>query len=99
LLGWAGWNHAQQGIALATIYAQREAEGTALSELVPVVAGIAELLPWVRQWHSGVDAAFNLDLADYLTGQLAEKAAAVGVLVNDLPHWRPPIATTRRRKK
>ncbi|OBF38942.1 DNA methylase [Mycolicibacterium peregrinum] len=99
LLGWAGWNHAQQGIALATIYAQREAEGTALSELVPVVAGIAEVLPWVKQWHSGVDPVFNIDLAEYLAAQLAEKSAAVGVPVSDLPNWQPPTTPTRRKKK
>jgi len=98
LLGWAGWNHAQQGIALATVYAQREAEGVALSDLVPVVAGIAELLPWVKQWHSGIDPVFNIDLAEYLTAQLAEKSTAVGVPVNDLPNWRPPTATRRKKK-
>ncbi|MFC9839753.1 BREX-2 system adenine-specific DNA-methyltransferase PglX [Rhodococcus sp. NPDC127530] len=89
LLGWAGWDHAQQGLALATIYAYRESEGTPLSELVPVVAGIAEVLPWVKQWHSGVDPNLGVDLAEYLTGQLAEKSAAVGVPVDDLPKWRP----------
>ncbi|NKR55761.1 BREX-2 system adenine-specific DNA-methyltransferase PglX [Rhodococcus hoagii] len=99
LLGWAGWNHAQQGLALATIYALREQEGTALSELVPVVAGIAEVLPWVKQWHSGVDPTFGIDLADYLTGQLNEKAAAVGVPVPDLGNWRPPKATRGRKAK
>lgn len=97
LLGWAGWNHAQQGIALATIYAYRESEGMPLTELVPVVAGIAEVLPWVKQWHSGVDPTFGIDLADYLTGQLNEKAAAVGVPVPDLTSWRPPSPTRGRR--
>jgi len=97
LLGWAGWNHAQQGIALATIYAYRESEGTALTELVPVVAGIAEVLPWVKQWHTGVDSTFGIDLAEYLTGQLHEKASAVGVPVGDLSTWRP-AKTTRARK-
>ncbi|BCN48398.1 DNA methylase [Prescottella equi] len=97
LLGWAGWNHAQQGLALATIYALREQEGTALTELVPVVAGIAEVLPWVKQWHSGVDPTFGIDLADYLTGQLNEKTAAVGVPVPDLGNWRP-IKASRGRK-
>lgn len=97
LLGWAGWNHAQQGIALATIYAYRESEGTALTELVPVVAGIAEVLPWVKQWHTGVDPTFGIDLAEYLTGQLHEKASAVGIPVGDLPAWRP-AKTTRARK-
>ncbi|MEH0353148.1 BREX-2 system adenine-specific DNA-methyltransferase PglX [Rhodococcus qingshengii] len=97
LLGWAGWNHAQQGIALATIYAYRESEGTPLTELVPVVAGIAEVLPWVKQWHTGVDPTFGIDLAEYLTGQLHEKASAVGIPVGDLSAWRP-AKTTRARK-
>lgn len=97
LLGWAGWNHAQQGIALATIYAYRESEGTALTELVPVVAGIAEVLPWVKQWHTEVDPTFGIDLAEYLTGQLHEKASAVGIPVGDLSAWRP-AKTTRARK-
>ncbi|GAA4479473.1 BREX-2 system adenine-specific DNA-methyltransferase PglX [Rhodococcus olei] len=97
LLGWAGWNHAQQGLALATIYAYRESEGMPLTELVPVVAGIAEVLPWVRQWHSGVDPTFGIDLADYLQGQLSEKSAAVGIPAADVPHWRPPKATRGRK--
>ncbi|WP_129978050.1 BREX-2 system adenine-specific DNA-methyltransferase PglX [Rhodococcus sp. Q1] len=97
LLGWAGWNHAQQGLALATIYAMRESEGMALTALVPVVAGIAEVLPWVEQWHSGVDPNLGVDLAEYLTAQLAEKSAAVGVPVQDLPAWRPEKKTRGRK--
>ncbi|MGV9747790.1 BREX-2 system adenine-specific DNA-methyltransferase PglX [Rhodococcus zopfii] len=99
LLGWAGWNHAQQGLALATIYAYRESEGIDLTELVPVVAGIAEVLPWVKQWHSGVDPTFGIDLADYLTGQLNEKSTAVGVPVPDLAAWRPMKVTRSRKPK
>jgi hypothetical protein len=99
LLGWAGWNYAQQGIALATIYSQRESEGAALSELIPLVAGIAEVLPWVKQWHSGVDPTFNLDLAEYLSAQLAEKSAAIGVPISDLPNWRPATPDNRRKKQ
>jgi len=101
LLGWAGWNHAQQGIALATIFTYRAAdmksEAIARVALVPVVAGIAEVLPWVKQWHTGVDPTFGIDLAEYLTGQLHEKSSAVGVPVNDLPAWRP-AETTQARK-
>lgn len=93
LLGWAGWNHAQQGLALATIYAWRESEGMPLASLVPVLAGIAEVLPWVKQWHSGVDPNLGVDLAEYLSSQLAEKSAAVGVPVQDLAAWRPEKKT------
>ncbi|WP_030521126.1 BREX-2 system adenine-specific DNA-methyltransferase PglX [Nocardia rhamnosiphila] len=97
LLGWAGWNHAQQGLALATIYAWRESEGMPLASLVPVVAGIAEVLPWVKQWHSGVDPNLGVDLAEYLSAQLAEKAAAVGAPVQDLAAWRPEKKTRGRK--
>ena len=65
---------------------------------MPVVAGIAEVLPWVRQWHSGVDPTFGIDLAEYLGNQLAEKSAAVGVPVTDLNTWRP-AAPARGRKR
>lgn len=84
---------------MATIYAKRESEGINLSELIPVVAGIAELLPWVKQWHSGVDPTFGIDLADYLTGQLAEKSAAVATPVPDISTWRPPKPTRGRKTK
>ncbi|WP_280447667.1 BREX-2 system adenine-specific DNA-methyltransferase PglX [Nocardia cyriacigeorgica] len=97
LLGWAGWNHAQQGLALATIYAWRESEGTPLASLVPVVAGIAEVLPWVKQWHSGVDPNLGVDLAEYLSLQLDDKARAVGVPVQDLSAWRPEKKTRGRK--
>ncbi|MFE7719137.1 BREX-2 system adenine-specific DNA-methyltransferase PglX [Nocardia rhizosphaerihabitans] len=97
LLGWAGWDHAQQGLALATIYATRESEGMPLPSLVPVVAGIAELLPWVKQWHSGVDPNLGVDLAEYLSNQLAEKSTAVGVPVQDLAACRPEKKTRARK--
>ena len=55
LLGWAGWDHAQQSLALSLIIAEREQEGWADERLVPLVAGLAELQPWVEQWHADVD--------------------------------------------
>lgn len=97
LLGWAGWNHAHQGLALATIYALRESEGTSLEDLVPVVAGIGEALPWVKQWHSGADPELGVDLAEYLSAQLNEKAASVGIPVAELKNWRPANSTRGRK--
>jgi hypothetical protein len=99
LLGWAGWNHAQQGLALATIYALRESEGVERDRLVPVVAGVAELLPWVKQWHSGVDPNLGVDLYEYLNGQLVEKAQQVGVPVSELGQWPFPAPVRGRKKK
>ena len=71
LFGWAGWNHAYQGIALATIYAQHEADSTSVAKLATIGEGLAELTPWVRQWHNGPDPLLGLNLADYLESHYA----------------------------
>lgn len=99
LLGWAGWNHAEQGIALFGIYAARESEGADRDRLVPLLAGIAELMPWVKQWHSGVDPNLGVDLGQYLAEQLDEKARHTGVVISELNQWRPPASTRGRKKK
>lgn len=96
LLGWAGWDHAQQGLALATIYAARESEGMPLENLIPLVAGVAELLPWVKQWHSGVDPVLGVDMVEYLTGRLHETAGKVQIPIAELKDWRPPAPTRGR---
>ena len=89
LLGWAGWDHAQQALALAAVIAEREAEGWADDRLVPLVAGLAELQPWVRQWHDETDATYQLNLADYLDEELRGRAHQVGMTLDQLRAWRP----------
>jgi hypothetical protein len=42
VLGWAGWDHAQQSLALSIIIGDRQKEGWADERLVPLVAGLAE---------------------------------------------------------
>ena len=68
LLGWAGWDHAQQALALATIIGDREAEGWPDERLIPLVAGLAELLPWVEQWHAEIDPLYGVSLGRVLPG-------------------------------
>ena len=98
LLGWAGWDHAQQALALAAVIAEREGEGWADERLVPLVAGLAELQPWVRQWHDEVDATYQLNLADYLEEELRGRAHQVGLTLDEVRAWRP-VASARRRRR
>lgn len=97
MLGWAGWDHAEQGIALVSLYDDRK-DDTDPAQLVPLVAGLAELMPWIRQWHSGMDAHSGIDWADYLGGQLTSLAERSGVATADLPAWRPAPATRGRKR-
>jgi hypothetical protein len=51
LLGWAGWDQRTQALALAGTITERRDEGWDGERLTPLLAGVLELLPWVRQWH------------------------------------------------
>ena len=99
LLGWAGWDHAQQALALAMIVAEREGEGWSDDALVPLVAGIAELAPWVRQWHDTTDPTYDLNLAEYIEEELHTRAAQVGRTLDELRAWRPSTPTRGRRPR
>jgi len=99
LLGWAGWDHAQQALALATIIGEREAEGWADERLVPLVAGLAELQPWVTQWHDAPDPTYGINLAEFCIEHLRDRAAQVGQTLDQLRAWRPPTTIRGRRPK
>ena len=96
LLGWAGWDHAQQALALSTVIGEREAEGWEDDALVPLVAGLAELQPWVEQWHSEVDPDMGVSLGAFCATQLSERMTQVGATHESLLAWRPPAATRGR---
>jgi hypothetical protein len=97
LLGWAGWDHAQQSLALSLVIGMRESEGWADERLVPLVAGLAELQPWVEQWHAEVDPTYGVSLASFSREQLEQRMTQVGRTREELAAWRP-APTTRGRK-
>ncbi len=92
LLGWAGWDHAQQSLALSLVIGEREKDGWADERLVPLVAGLAELQPWVEQWHAEVDPGYGVSLAAFCREQLTARAAQVGRTLEELAAWRPAPA-------
>jgi uncharacterized protein DUF7008/Eco57I restriction-modification methylase len=97
LLGWAGWDHAQQSLALSLVIGDRERDGWTDERLVPLVAGLAELQPWADQWHAEVDPDYGVSLAAFCQEQLTARAAQVGKTLEELAAWRPePPARGRR---
>jgi hypothetical protein len=99
LLGWAGWDHAQQSLALSVIITDREKDGWPDDRLIPLVAGLAELQPWVEQWHADIDPDYNLSLAVFCREQLIARAAQVARTIPELAAWRPDAPTRGRRPK
>ena len=74
--------------ALATYTLERkDREGWPQERLLPLLAGLAELLPWVKQWHNDFDPTAGMGLGDYFAGFLAEEARGLGVTVEELERW------------
>ncbi|NYT96503.1 BREX-2 system adenine-specific DNA-methyltransferase PglX [Salinispora sp. H7-4] len=68
LLGWAGWDHLAQARALATVYLDRKTqEAWPAHRLLPLLAGLVEIEPWLHQWHSGEHPAFPMPPAEFFT--------------------------------
>ncbi len=71
LYGWAGWNHLQQAQALAALYEDRKREGWTKERLAPMLEGLRELLPWLKQWHTDPSEEFGgLRLRDCFQGDI-----------------------------
>lgn len=100
LIGWAGWDHREQTQALATLIVAREQEdGWNAARLLPLVAGLREILPWVRQWHGEFDPTWGASPADIYAGFLDEVTNRLHLTEEALTSWRPAKATRGRRAK
>ena len=100
LLGWAGWDHREQAHALMTIIEDRTTrDGWDAARLIPLIAGFAEVMPWVRQWHGDVDPAFGTSPADAYAGYLEDQQLRHGVTASDLTDWGPQPTGRGRRSR
>jgi hypothetical protein len=103
--GWAGWNHLQQAEALAALYQKRKTEEAwEKDRLTPMLAGLLELLPWIKQWHNDPsDEYAGMRLGDFFEGFLDGECRTLGLTRDDLRAWRPEAkkrgkAAGRRKK-
>ncbi len=89
--GWAGWNHLQQAQALAALYQKRKTEEAWQKDrLTPMLAGLLELLPWIRQWHNEPsDDYAGMRLGDFFEGFLEGELRAHSLTRDDLRSHRP----------
>lgn len=99
LLGWGGWDHAQQSLALARIIQERDADGADESTLIPLIAGMAELQPWLDQWHAEIDPTYGVSPAAFCREQLTTRAHQVSHTLDQLATWRPSVTAGRGRRR
>ncbi|MEU8351935.1 BREX-2 system adenine-specific DNA-methyltransferase PglX [Streptomyces sp. NPDC048845] len=101
LLGWAGWNHREQAEALANLLHDRvDKEGWDPEDprFVPLLAGLQEVMPWVRQWYDEYDEDWEGNPAEEFQTVLNTGRTARRLSESDLRDWRPEKKRGGRRK-
>ena len=100
LLGWAGWDNRERAQTLITLIEERSsADGWSASRLMPLLAGLAEVMPWVRQWHDVIDLVYGQSPADAYDAYLATQREKYSLSQEDLTSWKaPPIRRGRPPK-
>ncbi|WP_431949667.1 BREX-2 system adenine-specific DNA-methyltransferase PglX [Nocardia lijiangensis] len=79
VFGWAGWGHLDQARALAWMYMDRKMQGGWPAErLLPLLAGLAELEPWLHQWFSEPKPGYPGSPAEFFTGLIDKELDALG---------------------
>jgi hypothetical protein len=100
LFGWAGWDHAQRAQGLAQrIVESQDSEGMEPERILPLLAGLLELLPWLRQWHADPDPTYGMPLSDFYDTFLDDRVRAIDATREDLNAWRPAEGQGQRRRK
>lgn len=99
VLGWAGWNHRDQAVALVREILTQQALGASDDALTPMVAGLVELEPWLHQWHTDLEPEFGSSAAQAVTSQIDQLLAQLQKTRDDVTAWRPPAATRGRPRR
>jgi hypothetical protein len=80
VLGWGGWNHLQQAQALAAFYIRaRDEEGWSNEKLAPLIEGLLELLPWLKQSHNEIDPEYKQRMGDFFETFIDQELNRLGL--------------------
>ncbi|MGW2891569.1 BREX-2 system adenine-specific DNA-methyltransferase PglX [Streptomyces griseoruber] len=101
LIGWAGWNHRHQAEALVNLLNDRlNVDGWRKEDprFVPLLAGLAEFMPWVKQWHDEYDDEWEGNPAEDFNSALVAGMYGRQLSMDDLTAWRPEKKRGRAAK-
>ncbi len=92
MVAWAGYDHLQLAKAVSAYYVdvQERLGGRDDPRLVPLLACLIELLPWLKQWHNEIDPEFGARMGDYFEGFLEEESRNLGLTLDEIKAWQPP---------
>ena len=84
VIAWAGWDHQQQAQALSAWYEDLRQSGASDAKLLPVLAGLQQLIPWLLQWHNDLNPEFSVRMGDYFRDYVAQETRRLGKTEDDL---------------
>jgi len=97
VIAWAGYDHLQLAQAVAERFENaREHEGRTL---VPLLASLGQLIPWLKQWHNEMNPTFGTRLGDFYESHLETEAKALNMTVAEIMAWKPPAGAKKTRKR
>lgn len=108
MIAWAGYDHLQLARAVSAYYVdvQERLGGRDDPRLVPLLAGLIEILPWLKQWHNEVDPEYGVPMGDYFEGFIQEEArnlpredGTTGWTLKEIKAWEPPKKKTKQSKR
>lgn len=96
--GWAGWDHAERGLAVARFANDLARAGAPDEQITPLVGVPLELEPWLKQWHDEIDPRAGVSPASAVAAVTTSLLDRLGLGRDQIISWRPP-APARGRKK
>jgi hypothetical protein len=100
VIAWAGYGHGQQALALArNCNEMRGMEAWTAQRLLPILAGLQELQPWLDQWHAEIDPHRQQRLNESIRTFFESELTHLGITAEQVRAWRPPLRARGRRKK
>ena len=82
-MGWMGSPPASSGPRRIYLDA-KDNQGWPTDRLKPLLAALAELIPWLNQWHNEPDPNLGMGLGDYFAGFLDEQCRTLGLTVEEV---------------
>jgi hypothetical protein len=99
---WAGYTHLDQALALAKYFDERKERDVGFKEwMLPLIAGLDQLLPWLLQWHNQPDPAYEgHKMGDYFRDVvLPDALQSQELTLEQCRAWRPTTPARRPRQR
>jgi hypothetical protein len=100
VIGWAGWDHLQQAQAIAAYYERvKDQEGWTFERRVPLLTGILELIPWLKQWHNAIHPEYKERMGNFFQQFVEDEARAMELTMDQVRGWIPRAQPSARGRK